>query len=138
MGLFKKNAQIGPDTDSRVSLIDPGWVRTKPTSGRCCELSAPLERFQFVQRAWPIGAQQSRQTAIRENLAARLAAGAIIRLFISVADAQHFFTAPWAWLAIAAVHRHAFAESRHLLWKFPLRCGQQPVRPELQCTLGCI
>src|SRR5882762_2260284 len=107
--------------DSRVGL--------QQTQFCTCEFLTPLESFQLLQGTWPIGAQQSRQTAICENLAARLAPGTIIRLFVSVADAQNLFPAPWAWFAVAAVHSHAFAEGGDLLRKFVLRLGQQPVRP---------
>src|ERR1700744_1484566 len=79
--------------------------------------SVPLERLQFIQRPRPIGAQQSRQRTIGENLASGLALGAVVGLIIGIADALHRLAASRARQPVATVDRHADAKRGHFLRK---------------------
>src|ERR1700757_4489721 len=97
--------------------------------------SAPLERFQLVQRSRPVGAEQARQAAICQDFPASLASRAVVGLVVGVADAQDFFTASWTRLAIPPVNGPAFPKSRYLFGEcgsgFPL----QTIDPELERLL---
>src|SRR3984885_776381 len=55
--------------------------------------SAAFQGFQFIQRARPIGSQQTRKTAFSKHLAACLAARAVVRFIVGVANALHLLPA---------------------------------------------
>ena len=56
--------------------------------------SASLERFEFIQRAGPVGSQKAREATVGEHFAPRLAAGAIIGFVVRVTNSLDGFTAP--------------------------------------------
>src|ERR1039457_732200 len=93
---------------------------------------AALEGFQLLQRARPVLAEQARKAAIRQHLAARLAARTIVCFIAAVANALHLLAASRAWLPIAPVHGHPVAERGHLLREFLPGFGAQPVEPQRQ------
>ena len=66
--------------------------------------SAGLE---FVQRSRPIILEQPRQRAIREDAPVCLAAWAVVRLVVRVANPLYGGFADWTRLAKSTVHSHA-------------------------------
>ena len=64
---------------------------------------APAQGLEFFQSARPVLLEQARKRAVRQELAARLADGAVIGLVIGVADALHLGAAARARLAVAAL-----------------------------------
>src|ERR1039458_8929421 len=88
---------------------------------------AALEGFQLFQRARPVLAQQTREAAIRQHLAARLAARTIVGFIAGITNALHLLAASRAWSPVAPMHRHPVAESGHLLREFLAGFGAQPV-----------
>src|SRR5690242_18897198 len=72
--------------------------------------SVPNLSFQLLERPWPALLQQAGERTIRKDLAAGLAARAVVRLVLGEDDALHRRAANRAGLAEAAVHRHAFAK----------------------------
>src|ERR1700723_3467578 len=91
--------------------------------------SAPLQRFELIERARPVRAEQSRQSAIGEELAPGLATRAVIRLVVGVADALHRIVTARAGFAIAAVHRHLLAKGGDFLGEAAGGLADQPVGP---------
>ena len=64
---------------------------------------APAQGLELFQSARPVLLEQARKRAVRQELAARLADGAVIGLVIGVADALHLGAAARARLAVAAL-----------------------------------
>src|SRR5436305_1127222 len=91
-----------------------------------------LQRFQFVERTRPVGAEQARKTAVGEHFAASLALRAIVGFVISVTNAQDLLTAARTWLAVFAVNRHLGAERGDFLGKFLGGFGGEAINPDLQ------
>src|SRR6266478_9406365 len=75
----------------------------------------------FFERARPVGAQEARQRAVREQPAARLALRAVVGLVVGVTDALHGRAAVGAGAAVAAVHGHFRPEGRDTLGKVAAR-----------------
>src|ERR1035438_8388664 len=71
--------------------------------------------------------QQAREAAVGQHLSAGLAAGAVVRLVVGIADALDFLAAARARKAEAAMHGHLLAKSSHLLRESDKRFGAQPV-----------
>src|SRR6266542_2328144 len=88
--------------------------------------------FHLLERARPVGSEQPRQRAIREQLATRLALRAVVGLAVSKADALHGRAAVGAGLAVAAVHGHARPEGRHALGELAGRRLSQPHGPVVE------
>src|SRR6266702_3090059 len=59
-------------------------------------LSFPLEGFELVEGAGPVGPQQARQAAVGQNLAAGLALGAVVGFVVGVANALDLLAAAGA------------------------------------------
>ena len=57
-------------------------------------ISGALQRFQLFERARPILAQQPRQTPVGQQLAAGLAAQAVVGLIGRITNALHRFATP--------------------------------------------
>src|SRR5580698_7654860 len=94
--------------------------------------SFPLQGFEFIHGARPIFSQQPRQAAIRENFSAGLAACAVVRFFVGVANPQDFVAASRAGLAVAPVNRHIFSKCGDFLGE-SLRClSAEMFNPELK------
>src|ERR1035438_8876321 len=79
---------------------------------------AALQGFQFLQRARPVLAEQTREAAVRQHLPPFLAARTIVGFVAGIADALDFLAAARARLAVAPMHGHPFAERGHLLRNF--------------------
>ncbi len=71
---------------------------------------ATFEGFEFVEGARPVGAEETGEAAVGEELAAGLAGGAVIGLVVGVSDALDLFAAARARLPVAAVDGHVLAE----------------------------
>src|SRR5579872_19349 len=117
--------------------IDFSPIRTRsnsPLLSAACpeQTSLPLERFQFIQRAWPVGFQQTRETSIRQHFTSGLAACAIIGFIIGIANTENFFSAPRTSFPIAAVHGHAFAKSGNFFGETRLCFALKPVDPQFE------
>src|SRR5712692_1797214 len=87
------------------------------------------EGLEFVERARPVLVQQAGKSAVGEQASARLASRTIIGLVARVADALDFGATTRAWLAIAAVDRHAGPKRGDLLGKCTSRFGPQTLGP---------
>src|SRR6476646_4105217 len=94
----------------------------------------PLERLELIQRSGPIRSEQAREAAIREQLAAGLAARAIVRLVVGVTDALNLFAAAGARLAISAVRGRAFAERSNFFREALESRGVEAVDPDLKSS----
>ena len=99
--------------------------------------SPSLEGFQFVQSSGPVGPEETGQASIGQNLAAGLASGAVVCFLVGIADAQYLVAASWAWLTVAAMSRHIFAEGSHFLWKSLLSLSHKAVDPEFKSLPCC-
>ncbi len=98
--------------------------------------TGPLE---FVQVPGPVVFQQARERAVGEDLAAGLAAGAVVRLAVGVADALDRGRAVRAGLAEAAVDGHVGAEGRDALGEAVARLGAEAVDPFAEdFSRGCV
>src|SRR5258708_21126791 len=86
----------------------------KPPMRRRARQGMPLVGSQVVDRLRPVAVQQPRKRPVGEELAAGLAAGAVVRLILGIDDALHRRAADRAGLAGAPVHGHAFAKGRDL------------------------
>src|SRR5690606_4631578 len=92
-------------------------------SGRCAGGNAGLSRspgpsalaLELVEGLGPALLQQARERAIGQELAAGLAAGAVVGLVLRVDDALHGRTADRAGLLVLAVHGHLRADRGDLL-----------------------
>src|ERR1700732_4177078 len=93
---------------------------------------AALEGFEFFQGARPVRSQQTRQTPIRKDLSASLAASAVVRFAVRVANAQNLVATPGARPTIAPMDRHTVAKRGDLFGKTGPRLGPQAVHPELE------
>src|SRR5690606_26591632 len=91
--------------DPYTSVTRPGWSRSIATPYRTCLRYArrPLE---LVDGLRPVVLQQARQRPVGQETAPGLAGGAVVRLVVGVDDPLHRRSAPWARLAVLAVHRH--------------------------------
>src|ERR1700744_4770056 len=88
-----------------------------------------LERFQFVERARPVGAEESGERAVGEDAAVGLAGGAVVGFVVGVADALDGRAAAWAGKIEAAVHGHLGTEGGDLLGEVFLGFGVEAVDP---------
>src|SRR5207249_4175194 len=73
--------------------------------------------------------EEPRQGAVREELAARLAARAVVAFVLGVDDALHGGVAYGTGLAVAPVDRHAVAKGSDFLRETLAGFGAQDVRP---------
>src|SRR5687768_10439996 len=80
--------------------------------------------------------EQAGERAVGEDLAAALAARAVVRLAVRVDDALDLRAADRAGLAEAAVHGHALAKRGDLLGEPVAGLGPKPVRPLAQHVDG--
>src|ERR1019366_8406138 len=85
--------------------------------------------FHLVQRLGPVFLHQSREPAIGEQLAARLAGWAVVRFVVRIADALDGSAAHGAWLAELAVHGHLGPKRCDLLRKLLAGRGSQARDP---------
>src|SRR5713226_9847965 len=81
--------------------------------------------FELVDRARPARLEQARERAVGEDLAAGLAARAVVGLVLRVHDALHRRAAHRAGLAKSPVHRHALAKGGDLLREIRTRLPAQ-------------
>src|SRR5262249_1786787 len=71
----------------------------------------------FIEAAWPVFTQESRESPVGEKLPSGLAGRTVVRLVVGIPDALNRRSAHGTGLAIASMYSHAFPERRHLLWK---------------------
>ena len=104
------------------------------TRSHCGKFSslATLEGFELFEGPRPVRSEQARQTPIRKDLSAGLAASAVVRFTVSVANAQNLVATPGARLAIATMDRHTVAKCGDLFGETGPRLGSQAVHPELE------
>jgi len=69
-----------------------------------------FQGFELVEGAGPVGAEETREAAVREDLSVGLALRAVVGFVVGVADSLDGCAAGWAGLSEAAVHGHVFAE----------------------------
>src|SRR5260370_20307320 len=119
-----------PFTSLKSVTKAPG--RTCRTGSTASKASLSSEGLQFLERARPVFAQQARQSAIGQQLSAGLAARAIVRLIVGIADALDLRAAAQAWLLVSAVHGHAFAKRCYFLGEFALCILAKPFDPPNQ------
>src|SRR5882724_462031 len=86
----------------------------------------------LFERARPVRSQEARQRTIREQLAARLALGAIVGLVVRVPDTLDGGAAVGAGLAVAAVDGHPRPEGRHALGELAARSLPQAHDPVVE------
>ena len=91
--------------------------------------SAALEGFEFVEGTRPVGAEQPRQAAIGEELAAGLAGGAVVGFVVGVSNTLNGRAAPRAGLAEAAVNCHFRTECSDAFGKLFPGLGDEAVHP---------
>jgi hypothetical protein len=89
----------------------------------CDEPSALRAVLELLDRLRPIGVEQPRERAIGEELAAGLAARAVVALVLGVDDVLHLRATRRAGLAELAVDGHLGPKGGHLLGEFALRFG---------------
>ena len=93
------------------------------------EAHGPRETLELVDGLRPVLPEQAREGAIGQQLAAGLAARAVVGLVVGVADALDGGAADRARLPVAAVHRHVRAKGGHLLGEVVAVVGAQPGDP---------
>src|SRR6185437_15837380 len=76
--------------------------------------SPAMQRFQLLQRARPVGPQQTREAAIGEHFATGLTSRAVIRFVIRVPNAQHRLAANRTRKLVTPMHRHFGTERSDL------------------------
>src|SRR5574342_851103 len=81
----------------------------------------PPALLHLFERARPIRPEQSRERAVGEELAARLALRAVVGLVVRVADTLNWRAAVGARLAVAAVDGHLRPEGRDILGEVTAR-----------------
>src|SRR6201996_3769597 len=91
-----------------------------------------LERFQFVERARPVGAEESGERAVGEDAAVGLAGGAVVGFVVGVADALDGRAATWTGKIEVAVHGHFGTEGGDFFREAFLCLGVEAVDPELK------
>ena len=110
-----------------------GWRRRRSTSScRCCVSALVDFGFPLLDRPRPVVLEQPRQRAVGEQLAARLAAGAVVRFVVGVANPLHRRAAHGARLAEATVDGHLGVKGGHLFGKAVARLLAQPVDPRCE------
>ena len=116
------DAEVKPKPSAKpirrpAASAPPGGRATRDTPGaRRTSLGAPCASLlELLQRLRPVAAQQLRERAVGEELAARLAGRAVVRLVLRVDDPLDRRPADGTRLAVAAVHGHPLAERGHLL-----------------------
>src|SRR5690606_2233385 len=120
--------------DPYTSVMRPGWSSFIATAYRTCVRYAS-RLLELVDRLRPVVLQQARQRPVGQETAPGLAGGAVVRLVVGVDDPLHRRSAPWARLAVLAVHRHVGPERRHLLRPPPPHLGPQLLGPAGQAVL---
>src|SRR5712692_3503810 len=75
-----------------------------------CRYSGVHRSSKFLSSLWPVFAQDTRERTIRQELAAGLAVGTVVRLVRRVANALNLCATTDTWLTEAAVHGHSFAK----------------------------
>src|SRR5678815_4112161 len=90
----------------------------------------------FLNRLRPIILEQAGEAAVGEELAAGLAAGAVVGFVFGPDDPLHRGAADGAGLAEASVDCHFRAKGGYLLWEFPFRLGEQTLGPALERCLN--
>src|SRR5262245_32460303 len=98
------------------NLESPFPVRICPDRSRSA-LEGALALFQLLESLGPVAFEELRQSPVGEELAARLADRAIVRLVLGVDDPLHGRAADGTGLPIAAVYRHPLAKRSDLLGK---------------------
>ena len=99
-------------------------------------LSAFFERFEFVEGAGPVCAEEPGEAAVGENFSVGLALGAVIGFIVGVADALDGLAAGWAGFSEAAVDGHVVAEGGDFLGEVAGGFGVEAVNPELKSVAG--
>ena len=116
--------------DSRVT----GWCHGfsgMPINERVSAGKWPRRCLQLLDRARPVGTQQTRQTAVGQDPPARLAAWAVVGLVFRVSDALDRGAAGRAGLPEAAMDRHPGPKRGD-----PLRKGRCGVVPTVAGSTG--
>src|SRR5216110_1527013 len=108
-GVPARAARVGwwmrPDQAYLAVSLDPlATARGSDT------LTKHLGLRKFFDRLRPIFAQQTRECAISEKLAARLTRGTVVRFVRSVANALHFLPAARARFLVTPMHGHPTAK----------------------------
>src|SRR5712664_2530672 len=85
--------------------------------------------FELVDRARPARLEQARERAVGEDLAAGLAARAVVGLVVRVDDTLDRRAAHRAGFAKSSVHRHDLAKGGDFLRKIRARLLAQPLGP---------
>jgi hypothetical protein len=88
--------------------------------------------FQLVEGAGPVCAKEAGEASVCEDFSAGLAAGAVVRLVVSVADALYGLAACWAGLSETAVDGHVAAEGCDFLGKVAAGFCVEAIDPELK------
>src|SRR5438270_6149332 len=97
---------------------------------------AALQGFEFFEGAGPVGAQQAREAAIREDFSGGLAAGTVVGFVVGVANALDSFSTSEAGLAVAAMDLHIWAKGGHFFGKGGGRFCAETIDPELNGIAG--
>src|SRR5687768_613066 len=92
-------------------------------------LAPGTTRLELLDRSRPVSLQESRQGAVGQDLAAGLAARAVVGLVVGVPNALHPRSADRARFLISAMHGHLRAECRHLFRKAITRLGAKSIGP---------
>src|SRR5260370_22961224 len=93
------------------------------------DTSSLPEGLKFVERARPVLMQQAGNSAVGEQASAGLASRTIIGLVAGITYALDFGPTARAWLAIAAVDRHAGPKRGYPLRNVAGRFGPQKLGP---------
>src|SRR5688572_28789080 len=104
-------------------------VSVSPRAGEAVRAS---RSFEFFDAAWEVGLEQARERAVGQDLAAGLAARAVVRFIRGVADALDARPTDATGLAVLAVDRHLRAERGHFVWKAATDFAPEARGPLLQ------
>src|SRR5713101_7644510 len=89
----------------------------------------PAALLHLFERARPVRAEETRERAVGQELAARLALRAVVGLVVGVADALDGGATVGAGLAVAAVDGHLGPEGRDALGEVASRLAAKPHDP---------
>src|SRR6516162_8929787 len=106
-------------------LAAQGYVLAKPLGSH----STAFQRLELVEGARPVLAQQARERAVGQELAAGLARRAVICFVGCVADPLDLGTAARAGLAVSPVNGHPLAKCCDFFGEPAAGLGAETIRP---------
>ena len=125
----RRRSRRGARTPAGREAQAPDGRRALTAGRRAVSARGVLPLLHLLEALRPVAVEKAREGPVREELAARLARRAVVRLVVCVDDALDFRPAGGARLAVLAVHGHLRPEGGHLLGELLAGVPAQPLRP---------